>query len=465
MRHILFYMLCLFSYVGIGQANIIGYEYWIDTDLGTKVKVPVSPAKTYTLNTQIPLANVATGLHVFNVRFLDDSARYSGTSSSFFYKAPLSSGSNSIAAMQYWFDEHYDAAISQNISGGTVAFNQMINTAGLPTGLHVINIRFKDLQGRWSSPLTHFFYKMPLSSSTNPLITGWQYWIDDDYDARVTHAVAGQEVLVLSQMIDMNTLSNGLHAISIRLKDNKGYWSGPLTQFFYKTPAVSALGNTINKLQYWFDNDYPAAITQLVTPEKAPSIQLMPATDALATGLHTFQVRTQDAAGFWSGTISHFFYKPAPQSDIENKITAYRYWVNNKDAQKISVELAEGVQPFDLALMVDLDSLSEGNHTIHFQFKDLKGVWSSVTTDALLVPTFTKYTFIGNGNWNVAANWENNQIPPIELPAKSEIIINTVPGGQCLLNVPQKILPGARFTIMPGKKITVAGDLKISNYD
>jgi hypothetical protein len=311
-----------------------------------------------------------------------------------------------------------------------------------------------------------FFYKMPLSSSPNSLINGWQYWIDDDYDARVTNMVSGQEVLMLSQMIDMNTLSNGLHAISIRtMRDNKGYWSGPLTQFFYKTPNVSVLGNTINKVQYWFDHDYESAITQAVSPQAASSIQLMPGTNVLATGLHTFQVRTQDARGFWSGTISHFFFKPLPDTIIDNKIIAYRYWVNNKDAQKISVQLADGMQPFDLALMVDLDSLSEGKHTIHFQFKDLKGVWSSVTSDSLTVPTFTKYTFIGNGNWNVAANWENNQIPPLELPAKSEIIINTAPGGRCILNVPQKILPGARFTVLPGKYITVAGDLKISNSE
>ncbi len=461
MRHLLFYLLMLISLVSTGQAKIIGYEYWIDTDLGTKVKVPVTPTKTFTLNTQISLTNISTGLHVFNVRFLDDSARYSGTSSSFFYKAPLSSGSSSVSAVQYWFDENYGAAVVQNISGNVVNFNQLLNTAALATGLHVIHIRFKDLQGRWSSPLTHFFYKMLPSASQDNVIMAWQYWIDDAFGARITYNVAANDILVLSQLIDMNALANGLHAISIRMKDNKGYWSSPLTQFFYKTPTVSAIGNTINKVQYWFDNDFPSAVTQVVTPQKAPSLQLMPATDALGTGLHTFQIRMQDAAGFWSGTISHFFYKPAANPEIDNKIAAYRYWVNNSDAQKVSVELAEGLNPFDLALMVNLDSLPEGNHVIHFQFKDSKGVWSSVTSDSLMVPTFTKYTFIGNGNWNVAANWENNQMPPLELPAKSEIVINTAPGGNCILNVPQKILPGARFTVMPGKRITVAGNLII----
>jgi hypothetical protein len=461
MRFIFLHIFLFVVYCATGQSKIIGYEYWIDTDLSSKVKVPVTPVKSFSLNTQISLTNIPAGLHVFNVRFLDDSARYSGTTSSFFYKAPLSSGSSSISTVQYWFDENYGAAVVQNISGSFVNFNQLLNTGTLATGLHVLNIRFKDLQGRWSSPLTHFFYKMPLTASQGKLITSWQYWMDDAFAARVTQTVSANNLLVLSQMIDMNALANGLHAISIRMQDNKGYWSSPLTQFFYKTPTVSALGNTINKVQYWFDSDYPSAVTQMITPQKAASIQLMPATNALGTGLHTFQIRTQDAAGFWSGTISHFFHKPAFDTVTNNKIGAYRYWINNSDAQKVTVELAEGLNPFDLALLVKLDSLKEGNHVIHFQFKDNKGVWSSVTSDSLMVPPFVKYTFIGNGNWNVAANWENNQIPPLELPAKSEIIINTAPGGNCILNVPQKILPGARFTIMLGNKLIVPGDLKI----
>ncbi len=461
MRHYIFYLLMLVGYHAFSQANITGYEYWIDSDLSSRVKVAVSPVKTYTLNTQISLQNISTGLHVFNVRFVDDSSRYSGTTSAFFYKAPLSNGVSSISTVQYWFDENYGNAVSQNITGGMVDFNQLINTEALSTGLHIINIRFKDLQGRWSSTLTQFFFKLPLASSPENLITAWQYWIDDKYDLRITNNVAGQKILILSQLIDMNSLNNGLHAISIRMKDNKGYWGSTLTQFFYKTPAVSPLGNTINKVQYWFDNDYSAAVTQTVSPQAVSSIELLPGTAQLATGLHTFQVRTQDAAGFWSGTISHFFFKPAPNSVSDNKIIAYRYWVNKNDAQKVSVQLGEGVQPFDLALLVNLDSLSEGKHTIHFQFKDLKGVWSSVTSDSLNVPAFIKYTFIGSGNWNVAANWENNQMPPLELPAKSEIIIHTAPGGECILNVPQKIMPGARFTIMPGKKVIILDDLII----
>ncbi|MBL0358121.1 MAG: hypothetical protein IPP72_15195 [Chitinophagaceae bacterium] len=39
------------------------------------------------------------------------------------------------------------------------------------------------------------------------------------------------------------------------------------------------------------------------------------------------------------------------------------------------------------------------------------------------------YRFTGNGNWSVAANWENNLIPPAVLSDGSEIIIDPVTGG------------------------------------
>jgi hypothetical protein len=45
MRHLIFYIILLVSYFSFGQAKITAYEYWIDSDLSTKVKVPVTPVK------------------------------------------------------------------------------------------------------------------------------------------------------------------------------------------------------------------------------------------------------------------------------------------------------------------------------------------------------------------------------------------------------------------------------------
>jgi hypothetical protein len=68
------------------------------------------------------------------------------------------------------------------------------------------------------------------------------------------------------------------------------------------------------------------------------------------------------------------------------------------------------------------------------------------------------YTFKGNGNWTVAANWENNQIPPDVLPRFSEIIVDPIATGQCILNTKQTISTGAKLTVKAGKKFTILSD-------
>ena len=73
----------------------------------------------------------------------------------------------------------------------------------------------------------------------------------------------------------------------------------------------------------------------------------------------------------------------------------------------------------------------------------------------------TIYSFTGDGNWDVAANWSNNTIPPAVLPAFSEIIINPIANGQCVLNITQTISKDAILTVITGKKMIVPGALTI----
>ncbi len=71
------------------------------------------------------------------------------------------------------------------------------------------------------------------------------------------------------------------------------------------------------------------------------------------------------------------------------------------------------------------------------------------------------YTFNGMGNWNVSTNWQNSKMPPAKLLSCSEIIINPSGSGECILNVLQTIAPGAKLTLMNGKKFRVLGNMLI----
>ena len=72
------------------------------------------------------------------------------------------------------------------------------------------------------------------------------------------------------------------------------------------------------------------------------------------------------------------------------------------------------------------------------------------------------YTFNGNGNWNNPANWLNNIMPPATLASGSEIIIDPVSTGQCILNIPYIVSQGTKLTVMSGKKFVVQGNLSVT---
>lgn len=84
----------------------------------------------------------------------------------------------------------------------------------------------------------------------------------------------------------------------------------------------------------------------------------------------------------------------------------------------------------------------------------IQKIWQTITP--------VKYTFIGNGNWNVSSNWGNNIIPPNILLPGNEIIIDPKSGGQCILNVPYTVSKGAIFKVMPGKNFVVKSKLIIN---
>lgn len=71
------------------------------------------------------------------------------------------------------------------------------------------------------------------------------------------------------------------------------------------------------------------------------------------------------------------------------------------------------------------------------------------------------YTFTGTGNWNNPANWLNGKMPPAKLLSCSEIVVAPAGSTESILNVPQLITPGAKLTIMAGKKFRVVGNMLV----
>ena len=74
-------------------------------------------------------------------------------------------------------------------------------------------------------------------------------------------------------------------------------------------------------------------------------------------------------------------------------------------------------------------------------------------------PINTTFTFSGNGNWSTVGNWSNNLKPTAVLPAGFTIVIDHMPGGECVLDIIQDVLTGANFMVKPGKTFSIAESL------
>jgi Pregnancy-associated plasma protein-A len=71
------------------------------------------------------------------------------------------------------------------------------------------------------------------------------------------------------------------------------------------------------------------------------------------------------------------------------------------------------------------------------------------------------YRFTGNGNWNVGANWSEGIIPPSTLPNGDMIMIDPLPGGECVLNVSMTVSSPGSIIVMAGKQLRIPGNLVI----
>ncbi len=449
------------------QNRINSYEYWFDGNYSNRQLNGVSPGEMVMLQSSIPTTPVNEGLHVFNIRFRDDSSRYSTTLSQFFYKTGATvSSATTINAYQYWYDNDLSHGSLQNI-GPTNPFtlSSGLSTSTLPDGLHLLNIRFRDINNQWSTTVSQFFYKTPSATgSGNNTLTAWQYWFDQQYNQATTISTGAASTLQISTAINTATLTKGLHVFNFRSKDVRNQWSTTISQFVYIQPSASlAQQNRMHKIQYWFDQDIHSATIENLPDQQVVQINEMLNATSLLDGLHILNVGLEDTTGQWSSTVSQFFYKSGRTGITTNVITGYRYWYNQDDASSIVAHPTTRQSQLLLKTSVDMGCLTSGLNILHLQFLDSRGAWSVPLSDSVTVPAYVTaaYRFIGNGNWSDSSNWENNFKPALDLPGCKEIIIDHVVGGICILDIPQYLLKNSKLTVLTGKNLVIPQNLEI----
>lgn len=217
----------------------------------------------------------------------------------------LAEDEKSIVEREYWFDN--DVSTLQTLDAVTTA----VDISALSQGLHSFTIRVKDSKGFWSCPMTKYFVVKPTPTTTT--VAACEYWFDNDV---ANSKSLGESVAT----VEMSGLNQGLHAFTMRVKNDAGVWSSTMTKYFI-VPADAFLANglTISRYLYWIDED--EVVTGTLSSERDIIVIDI---SSLPDGEHTLTWMVGDSKGTWSPVYSETFVYDNPlmiKTGIDNAET------------------------------------------------------------------------------------------------------------------------------------------------
>ena len=269
--------------------SIAQHQYWIDGNLQAAVTSGSKPQP-------ISVSSLNAGLHTFTVRVQDQTGTWSSQVAKCFIKpyTEISVGDKEIVKHQYWIDGKLEAQVTQ---GDPI---RLIDIEGLKSGLHSLTVRVQDNTGVWSSQVAKYFIKPYTEISVEDKeIVQHQYWIDGNVDAIVT---LNQKDPI--DVIDIEGLKQGLHSLTVRVKDNTGVWSSQVAKYFIVKGDETVEEATITRYMYWFDDETDGFKTGPLT--SATGTMDIDISDVEA-GTHTLWWRCGDSKGAWSEARSVTF--------------------------------------------------------------------------------------------------------------------------------------------------------------
>ncbi|MCX7861861.1 MAG: T9SS type A sorting domain-containing protein [Bacteroidales bacterium] len=294
------------TYIPSLGSQIVAYQYWTDNNFSQAVTVNETPQNTIILNTSFTLSNLEPGPHLFNIRFKDNSGKWSPIIASLFLKLPQQPPlpATDIVTVQYWIDNNYtQAQIISTASSAVLNLSSQINVNQLMDGIHTISFRCKDNLGQWSSVITSLFYKVNTQTSIGQQIVGYEYWFNNQ-PVPVYMSVPLSSVYLLNISVPTHILQDGINTLYIRFKDNSGKWSNVVSSLFLKEVPNIVQTNALTGYRYWFD-DSQTWYYSSIQPQQQGSFLLLTNIDMtyISKGQHVLHLQFVDSLGQWSSTI------------------------------------------------------------------------------------------------------------------------------------------------------------------
>lgn len=185
-------------------------------------------------------------------------------------------------------------------------------------------------------------------------------WLDNNIAERQTIGAA-------PATLDISSLPLGLHWLTMRVKDDQGMWSSPVTRAFIIPDNSNA--SSIQQREVWFDDNIAGRQTVGIAP-------VMFDISSLSSGLHSLTMRVRDDLGYWSSSVTRYFIIPEATVEEDSvELVHYCYWFDDDLTQVFEGDLPVCGKVVSGVIDIDMNTVPSGDHTISWIIGDSKGVW------------------------------------------------------------------------------------------
>ncbi len=238
MRMFIMALFCAMQLICVAQ-NPYKYRYWFDNNDEACV---TGESNSGLFRLDIDASELSTGIHVLNFQIINSDTNESATKSMFFYR--LSSYENAYAVVSLDGEQKSQYSLEGN-NGGFLHFD--VDASDIDSGLHSLSLRLIDDSGTSSSSFDSFFMRIPSSQDVSGMRI--YYCIDSNkgekFEAEIVNGFVHAD-------IDLSSVSNGLHLITVLLCNERGLTTQTKSAYFIKEPIG---GNGIVSMQHWVNTD------------------------------------------------------------------------------------------------------------------------------------------------------------------------------------------------------------------